>query len=266
MRWKIAVAILCVSFVFTTLFLLLRSSSPTGGTVVALYSGLGTWDDSVRAAEKMFQWMNLSVKRIGPDDIKKGGLNGFRMLCVPGGDMYQYAQDLSSNGRQKIRDFVYNGGGYVGICGGAYYASKRVVWQSRRIEMASLGLFNGEAVGALSQIIPYPEYGMCNITVTTSSHPITRAEQNFTSMLYYWGPALIPDDYDNMTVLGVYEKTGQPAMIALSHGQGRVFLVGTHPEIEEDSTRDDVAFGDNLDDQGSDWALMRDAALWILNR
>lgn len=257
-------AIFCVSLVVIALFLAWRSTFPsTANAIVALYSGLGTWDESVRAAEKMFQWMNLAVRRVGPGDINSESLSKFHILCVPGGDMYQYAQDLSSNGGQKIRDFVYRGGGYIGICGGAYYASERVVWQSRRLVMASLGLFNGEAIGALSQIISYADYGMCNITVTTHTHLITQTEPSSVSMLYYWGPALMPDN-DNVTVLGVYEKTGQPTMIALSYGQGRVFLVGTHPEIEEDSTRDGVAFGDNFDDQGSDWALMRNAILWTL--
>lgn len=31
-------------------------------------------------------------------------------------------------------------------------------------------------------------------------------------------------------------------MLALDYGLGRVFLIGTHPEIEEDSERDGVAF------------------------
>ncbi len=39
-----------------------------------------------------------------------------------------------------------------------------------------------------------------------------------------------------------------------------------HLEIEEDSERDGVAFADELDDQGSDWELMRKAVLWSLEK
>jgi len=53
-------------------------------------------------------------------------------------------------------------------------------------------------------------------------------------------------------------------MLAFDYGLGRVFLIGTHPEIEEDSERDGVDFADELDDQGSDWDLMRKATLWCL--
>ena len=45
---------------------------------------------------------------------------------------------------------------------------------------------------------------------------------------------------------------------------GRVFLIGTHPEIEEDSDRDGVSTADELDERGSDWDLMKNATLWYL--
>ena len=49
-------------------------------------------------------------------------------------------------------------------------------------------------------------------------------------------------------------------------GGCRLPLVGTHPEVEEDSERDGVAFGDELDDEGSDWELMEKAVLWCLRK
>jgi hypothetical protein len=52
-------------------------------------------------------------------------------------------------------------------------------------------------------------------------------------------------------------------MVAFECSKGRVFLVGTHPEIDEDSDRDEVAFGNDLDDEGSDWDLMQKAILWL---
>jgi hypothetical protein len=51
---------------------------------------------------------------------------------------------------------------------------------------------------------------------------------------------------------------------SFEYGLGRVFLISLHPEIEEDSDRDSVSFGDSFDDQGSDWELMRGAVLWCL--
>ncbi len=83
-------------------------------------------------------------------------------------------------------------------------------------------------------------------------------------ILYYWGSVLVPDTGAEVTVLAGYNATDQLAMLAFNYDSGRVFLVGTYPEIEEDSDRDGVTFGDKLEDQGSDWELMKSAAVWCL--
>lgn len=243
----------------------LNSSAPQHEkTVVALYSDQGTWDESVQAAEKMFQWMNCTVKLVNADEINSNQLGSFRILCVPGGDMYQYAQDISSQGKENIRNFIHSGGGYIGICGGAYFTSERVFWRGSQLPMTPLSIFQGTATGPINEIVPYPDYGMCTVNTVDSEHPITHSELESTSMLYYWGPALIPNEDANITILGRYAKGNQPAMLAFDYGLGRVFLVGTHPEIEEDSQRDGVTFADQFDDQDSEWDLMRKAVLWVL--
>jgi len=231
---------------------------------VAIYSDRGVWSESVRAAEKMFPWMGHTVERVNARQIKNGVLENIQIFCVPGGNMYQYAEDLSSKGIENIRDFIQGGGGYVGICGGAYFASERVVWRGNQLPMMSLNLFPGTAQGPYKEIIPYPDSGMCQVIIVEPTHPITQTEPDSAWMLYYWGPALIPENNAYVTILGRYDITNQPVMLALEYGQGRAFLIGTHPEIEEDSDRDDVTFGDELDDRGSDWELMRKATLWCL--
>lgn len=242
------------------------SRLPDKNAVVALYSDLGAWEESVQAAEKMFQWINCTVELVNADYINNKGLDNFSILCIPGGNMYQYAQDISSKGRENIKNFIRNGGGYIGICGGAYFASERVVWQGNQLPMASLEVFPGTAEGPINEIVPYPNYNMCKVNIVGSAHPITQSEPNSAWMLYYWGPALVPNKDANITILGKYDKVNQPTMLAFDYGLGRVFLIGTHPEIEEDSERDGVTFADDLDDQGSDWELMRKAVLFGAQR
>ena len=233
-----------------------------GQADVAIYSDRGVWSESVRAAGKMFPWMGYTVERVNAEEIKNGVLENFQILCVPGGNMYQYAEDLSSKGIDHIRDFIHGGGGYVGICGGAYFAGERVIWRGDQLPMMSLNLFPSTAQGPYDEIIPYPDSGMCKVIIVDSTHPITQTEPDSAWMLYYWGPALIPENVADVTILGRYDITDQPMMLALEYGRGRAFLIGTHPEIEEDSDRDDVTFGDEFDDRGSDWDLMRKATLW----
>lgn len=233
---------------------------------VALYSGKGTWEESVQAAEKMFQWMGYKVALVNADYINNEGLDNFSILVIPGGNMYQYSQDISSEGNENIKNFIRNGGCYIGICGGAYFASEKVIWQGNRLPMTPLGVFPGTAEGPINEIAPYPNYTMSKVIIVDSTHPITQSEPDSAWMLYYWGPMLMPNRDANITILGRYEIGNQAMMLAFDYDLGRVFLISTHPEIEEDSERDKVAFADELDDQGSDWELMRKAVLWCLRK
>ena len=242
---------------------------------IAVYSDKGAWDQSVTALENMFQWMGMSTALIDADYINNNSLDGFKIICFPGGDMYQYSQDISETGKEKIRSFVRNGGGYIGICGGAYFASETVIWQGNQLPMTPLSLFKGSAEGTINAIVPYPQRGMCQVNIVDTVHAITHSISTPQWILYYWGPVLKPNTSET-TVLGKYNAVNQPAILAFDYGLGKVFITGTHPEIEEDSDRDGVVFADTvingtsylgedkLDDKGSDWDLMKKATNWCI--
>jgi len=241
-------------------------NAPSESVMVALYSGPGTAEECVKATENMFRWIGCKVTMLGADSINDKSLRGYDILCIPGGNMYQYAQDISSSGKEKIRNYIRAGGSYIGICGGAYFASEKVIWQGSQLPMESLSLFSGTAEGVIDEIVPYPDYGMCRVDIVDSLHPVTRSEPDSIWILYYWGPALTPDLGCDATILADYEKVNLPAMLAFEYGDGRVFLVGVHPEFEEDSDRDGVTLADELDDRGSEWEMMKRAVLWCLKK
>ena len=45
-------------------------------------------------------------------------------FVMPGGNAYTYTQHLGTEGQSKLREFVAQGGLYVGTCAGWFYASK----------------------------------------------------------------------------------------------------------------------------------------------
>lgn len=49
-------------------------------------------------------------------------LRGFDVLIVPGGSAARFAERLGPGGLRNIRSYVEGGGGYVGICAGAFLA------------------------------------------------------------------------------------------------------------------------------------------------
>lgn len=48
------------------------------------------------------------------------------LLVMPGGRDLPYVKELAGQGNDYIRQFVLEGGSYLGLCAGAYYACKRV--------------------------------------------------------------------------------------------------------------------------------------------
>lgn len=247
--------------------------APPGGddptaelNAVALYDDHGCWQESVLALERLLRWMDLGVTRVDARSIRERGLAGFSILCVPGGDMYRYSRDLGSDGIGRIREFVASGGGYIGICGGAYFAGSSCVWRGRALPIEPLRLYEGTAEGPWDALAAYPGYGLCALWVTDPSHPITRDLTGSFQVLYYWGPSLSPRAGSSVSILARYESIDQPAMLAFDYGRGRVFLVGTHPEIEENDARDGHDFASELADPDSEWDLLRNAVHWCRGR
>ena len=76
---------------------------------------------------------------------------------------------LAGEGNDHIRGYVRNGGVYFGICAGAYYACRDIVFEhdvpALRIENGcGLNLAEGRAVGTL-----YKEYGLLPYALTSFS-------------------------------------------------------------------------------------------------
>ncbi|MBI5665546.1 MAG: hypothetical protein HZC49_10760 [Nitrospirae bacterium] len=67
--------------------------------------------------------LGLPFDLIRAEDIKTGALNKYKMLFVPGGWASNKIKALGETGAAAIRDFVSDGGSYLGFCGGAGLAT-----------------------------------------------------------------------------------------------------------------------------------------------
>ena len=67
----------------------------------------------------------MTFNFIKSDDILNGVLEkeDYSLLLIPGGFAPHFINKIGEKGEEIIRKFVYNGGGYVGICAGAYCGS-----------------------------------------------------------------------------------------------------------------------------------------------
>ena len=245
---------------------------------IGCYYGNGVLPEEIPILSHFSEWLGCDFKTLQGTDIVNGALDDIDILILPGGNGVVYWNDIGNEGKTKILEFVDQGGGYLGICEGAYRACEYAVWMDDPNHPAPdylvldskkfLGLIPGVAWGPVFEIAerPDPGWGMAVIDIVNRTHQITDEAPEKMTMFYMGGCYIELESNDSVSILGNYNVTGKAAILACEYGQGRVFVSGPHPEIEESSDRDGWQFpnpDDEPDDPESDWPLLRDAVKWL---
>ena len=241
------------------------------GVRLAVYFDDGMDANSTLALGRAGQWAGCQVDLVNAKLIRGGVLSRFHVLAIPGGERDPDPwHDLGGKGKACIRQFVGAGGGYIGICLGAVYASSSgALWGTpMHAPDDYLNLFPGTARCGQPAIAPKGSLPvLAELVVAKHNHPITRGlPSRFDAVMYPNGPYLEPRDTQSVTVLTRFAATGHPAMIARQYGRGRVFLSGPHPEIDVTSDRDGSSMFQGLDDDQSEWPLLLSALKWVAGR
>ena len=187
---------------------------------ICIYAGPGgelAWDVEV-ALDKLA----LSYREVNARDVRSGGLDRCSVLIVPGGQTALCVATLGVRGFECIREFVADGGGYVGICAGAYIAARRVEVPGRP---QGLGIIEIENVRSAGTEIK-------TIFVAQPEHPIVEGGGRgvVTVPLQIWyqnGPLM--EAGEGVETLAVYED-GSAAIVCSTYGEGRVVIFSPHPE------------------------------------
>ncbi|MFN9001980.1 MAG: BPL-N domain-containing protein, partial [Holosporales bacterium] len=141
---------------------------------------------------------------------------------------------LEGEANAQIERFVQQGGAYLGLCAGAYYASATVEFDrggpDEIIAQRDLRLFKGTAIGpvlkaASPETLARPKAALLDVYADQTMHiPFYHAQG-----CYFEGA----DGDDEVSVLGRYEN-GLPAIIHVVHGSGHALLSGVHFEFNPD--------------------------------
>ncbi|OYT60442.1 hypothetical protein B6U81_04765 [Thermoplasmatales archaeon ex4484_30] len=117
---------------------------------IALYDSISP---SVNLLERAFnyEWESngkryeLTVERIDNNDVLGGRLANYDVF-VMGASGRQYFHAITEKWKEEVKNFIYNGGGYLGICGGANIVSKGIEHPRFMLDLlinkASLGIVN----------------------------------------------------------------------------------------------------------------------------
>jgi len=171
----------------------------------------------------------MAFDRISVEDLLQGCLQRghYSILCVPGGFAPNTEYHLGSQGAQLIKDFVADGGGFVGVCAGAFLGS-------------SLG-FDLLPV----QVHDYLQWergdGPCALQFTAAGRHLLGTGSSPLTARYTNGPIFQINDPKVAFCLANFETEfwgkpvqhpmkGTPAVVCGAHGKGLVVLVSPHLE------------------------------------
>lgn len=182
----------------------------------------------IQAAIESFLPVKTKVCFVSASMILGGCLDHARLLIMPGGADLYYCEKLNGTGNEIIRRFVENGGSYLGICAGAYYACRDLNWNNGDITGSrELEFVQTTATGPVFEWI---EDGDVKKSWIRDSALSWNGEE-FPTL--YEGGCLFCDLTDeNVTVLARYTelKTDNAAIVETKIGKGRVILSSPHIE------------------------------------
>ncbi|PQO44183.1 BPL-N domain-containing protein [Blastopirellula marina] len=176
----------------------------------------------------------FQVTIVSPAEIRSGVLKDFDVLVMPGGSGSLQAKKLEESGCEIVKQFVREGGGYVGICAGSYLASAQYSW--------SLGIVNAKVWDRSHWA---RGTGEVSLALTPTGSDLLQCEADKIKVYYGQGPLLVPHnspDLPGYEVLATYEteiaKKGAPvgamvgthAIVRTMYEDGRVICFSPHPE------------------------------------
>ncbi len=199
---------------------------------VALYDDSGSAGKGVPTIfEQLEKVKDIEVTKLDADGIR-AGLSGYDVVIFTGGSGSKQANTIGLLGREQVRRFVEAGGGYVGICAGAYLACDGFSW----------------GVKVLDAKTPSPKWerGHADLEIeATPDGQKTLGLPQKSTVIYHNGPVLVPasnpaiPDYEPLVFFRtetakngspVGTQIDTPAMARGAFGKGRVIACSPHPE------------------------------------
>jgi glutamine amidotransferase-like uncharacterized protein len=157
-------------------------------------------------------------------------------LVMPGGADLYYCEKLNGKCNKIIRSYVENGGKYLGICAGAYYACAKIEWAKNEGNDAicgprELGFFSGLAIGPVYEFIEDNDFNKSWHSAASISYNDNTTKVN-TLVSYEAGPFFTGCDNENCNVLARYNDLPEnpAAIVECNVGKGTAILCSPHIE------------------------------------
>lgn len=231
MNLRLPVAL--VALFVSTLF----AADPVKPLRVALYDGPGSAGKGIpRLTELLSGRTDFTLTKVKPADFSTVTRDRYDVVIFTGGSGSGQSKAIGEAGLKTLKTFVDEGGGYVGICAGAYLACSGFSWGAKVLDSKTVSSKWRRGVATVK------------MELTKEGAEILGGKTGPLDVKYANGPILMPfgdeamPDYrplclfvtevaENGTPVGVMQ--GSPAIAAGECGDGRVIAISPHPEQTE---------------------------------
>lgn len=177
------------------------------------------------------------------------------VLIIPGGRDIPYNRLLRGKGTEKISRFVKEGGSYLGICAGAYFATAEVIFEKGTPlevhEKRELKFYPGCSRGTLYSHSPF------SYDSEEGAHAADIDYLGKQIHLYYNGGCTFEGggEKEGIEILARYSDVSHlPAIIHCQVGNGRAILSGVHFEVSPEGLKKEgsaVSLAEKIDETES---------------
>lgn len=217
-----------------------------GHIFVALYDDEGGSDRGVDNLTRVFDTApDITVAHLGVADIRPEVLSQFDAVVFGGGSGSKEAATIGKDGAAAVRSFVRNGGGYIGVCAGAYLCSAHYSWS---LNLIDTHVFTGkreiEGLG-LRSMWYRGKFSSQKMQLTDEGRNLFTDIAENVDVRYQNGPIVSPKSFPGLKpyeVLAWFRSEivryppqkgtmiNTPAIVRGDFGNGQVISISPHPE------------------------------------
>ncbi|MDB6073161.1 MAG: biofilm synthesis protein PgaB [Verrucomicrobiaceae bacterium] len=201
---------------------------------VAIFDGHGAPMDGILHVEDRIKSIpQATITRVSAEQMGTIDLKAFDVVVFSGGSGSAQGEAIGETGRNNVREYVRGGGGYLGVCAGAYLACSNFKW--------SLGILNASTVSKKWQ----RGQAFIDTELTDEGRKLMGDITGTFKIRYHNGPIIKPAgraDIPAYTPVTFFRSEisefGSPAGVMVNSpaqaignfGKGRVFISSSHPE------------------------------------
>jgi len=197
---------------------------------VALYQATGVHPAAFAAERALLERSDGFVCTVVDPAAVQAGLKDQDVIVFMGGSGTQQGRALGDAGKLAVKQFVERGGGYIGVCAGAYLALQGED-EFHKLRIVAGRNLTGDAWQRGIAGVEVKAAGRENFKLFFANGPIFTPAPTEGLAPYVPLADYVGEIYRLSKGTGPGEMPGTPAIVASAYGKGRVLLFSPNPVL-----------------------------------